>query len=134
MTNSALMSSALPWFVLIMTPLLVLFIWTVIRADVEPVDAPSAVAAAETSPLPVRRPPATPPTATAARPGRAGHAAGRAGAMARAQDPARRPEAHPGPPLDPAPAARGAHRRPEVAGNPPWDPAPKPPGLDPWHS
>jgi hypothetical protein len=134
MTHAAVMNSVLPWFMLVMTLLLVLFIWTVIRANVEPADSSAEPTLTVSSPLPATRPPAPASGATAARHHGARHAARRADATARWQDPAHRRQTHTGLPPDPAPAGAAAPDGPEMASGPPWGPAPKPPGRDPWSS
>ena len=137
MTHAALMNSVLSWLILVMTLLLVLFIWTVIRANVEPADSSAEPTLTVSSPLPATRPSATASGATAARHHGARHAARRADATARWQDPAHRRETYAGLPSDPAPAAPAAPAALdglEMPSGPPWGPAPKPPDRDPWSS
>ena len=132
MTHTALVNTAVFWFLVVMTVLLVMCVLAVI---VSPSQVPSSHAAhspqdvVPSLPLPPAQPPVTAP------------AAGFNGW--RVPDPE---TTEPGAPLPlmhdriPQPEVSGKApwellmhgriTRPEVSGGPPWGPAPKPPGMD----
>jgi hypothetical protein len=145
MTHTALVNTALFWFLVVMTLLLVMCILAVI---VSPSQVPSSHAAhsrqdvAPSLPLPPAQPPATtPPPLVPRRQPPVTEPAGFNGWPV--PDPG---TTEPGAPLPlmhdrmPQPEVSGKPPwellkqdripRPEVSGSPPWGPAPKPPGMD----
>jgi hypothetical protein len=127
MSRAALMNEGVLCLVLLMTALLVSFIYQIVRLPPElarpteqpvlnlpeppppapPVPVPPRPAGRPRPPLPARRPwPAASLGGAASPPGQAGY------------------------PVPGATAAVPVSSRPKVSGAPPWGPAPKPPGLD----
>jgi hypothetical protein len=110
-SHAAVYSEVLPWFVVVLTLLLVMFIGVVVRTPTGTVGSPQP---------PELSPPAPPPPPFVRRP----QAAGLADAEAPSARAGYRPR-HAGA-LKPELMAAG---RRQVSGGPPWEPAPKPPGL-----
>lgn len=120
MSHAALASDGVACLVVVLTLLLVGFVYEIARMPAEPAGAPDLPA--PPPPLPVRRPPATtPPAGAAGLPGDA--------AVVPRQDVAQRLRVYGRAPRDPAPAEQDVIRPPKVSGGPPWEPAPRPPGL-----
>jgi hypothetical protein len=114
MSHATLADDGLLGFVVLLTLLLMTFLYAVIRAPLEPEDSPEPPVIKTL----VLSPPAPPALPARSRPQAAALPAGPAGQYGDASYAARH-----------ATAVVAVIRPPAVSGGPPWGPAPKPPGL-----